>query len=493
MSLRLLHYSDIENAYDDPDRIGRLAGLIDARRDERTLVCGTGDNTAPGVLALETKGRHALDFFDAVRPDAETFGNHDFDFGPDVTRELVADSPQPWLSANVYESDGETRFANVASGVVVERDGYGVGLLGLTDPNTPTACPAAGDLVFGDPIEAARETAASLRERGADYVVVLSHLGRGDDELARSVDVDAILGGHVHSERCDRIDGTLLTRPGANGAVCWEVELGHPDRRDQIGRTSQVDQAFEVDQLGERGDRGGNRDGCGAGDESGNVTTTRHDVTRAPIDESVADRLRARMDATDLSDVVATATDPLVRTRERRYGGECRVANLVADAYRWATEADVAFANTGGIRDGSPLSGDVTVADLIGLSPFAGILYTAEVTGEALRALAGRAATAPPRHEDDGKRWFGHFAGLEIVWDRETMTLVELTHEGSSVAPEATYVLATNGFVVDSDYFPVPTPADVVADYGVQYDAIVAYVRAIGVDVELDGRLRDVC
>jgi 2',3'-cyclic-nucleotide 2'-phosphodiesterase (5'-nucleotidase family) len=40
-------------------------------------VVGTGDNTAPGVLSLATEGRAALPFFEAVEPDADTFGNHD--------------------------------------------------------------------------------------------------------------------------------------------------------------------------------------------------------------------------------------------------------------------------------------------------------------------------------------------------------------------------------------------------------------------------------
>mgnify|MGYP006275710077 FL=1 len=448
MSLRLLHYSDLENAYDDPTRIGRLAATIDARRDDRTLVVGTGDNTAPGVLALETEGRHALEFFDAVAPDAETFGNHDFDFGPANTRDIVANSPQPWLSANVYDPSGEQRFADVAPGMVVERGDTSVGLFGLTDPATPSMCPAATDLVFSDPIEAARETVADLRARGVDHVVVLSHLGRGDDELARAVDVDVVLGGHVHSERRDRVAGTVLTRPGATGAVLWEVELG------------------------------------------GHVTTTRHDVTAATADESVADRLRARMDETGLSAVVAVVSDPIVRTRERRYGGENRLANLVTDAYRWATDADVGFSGAGALRDGPSLSGEVTVADLIGLSPFSGTLQTAEVSGASLRRLVESVATPPAEVED--KRWFGHFSGLEIVWDREAMELVELSHDGDPVDSDATYTLATSAFFVQSESFPAPTREDVVADHGVQYDAIVAYARERGLDVELDGRLRDV-
>jgi 2',3'-cyclic-nucleotide 2'-phosphodiesterase (5'-nucleotidase family) len=77
MGPRLLHYSDLEGVFDSPERVARLAGLIAELRDEETLVVGTGDNTAPGVLSLATEGRAALPFFEAVEPDADTFGNHD--------------------------------------------------------------------------------------------------------------------------------------------------------------------------------------------------------------------------------------------------------------------------------------------------------------------------------------------------------------------------------------------------------------------------------
>src|SRR6056297_535602 len=105
MAPRLLHYSDVENVYDSPERVGRLAGLLRDLRAEspaETILAGSGDNTSPGVLALVADGAQALDFYEVVEPDVATFGNHEFDHGLPALRRLVRESPQQWVSANVW-------------------------------------------------------------------------------------------------------------------------------------------------------------------------------------------------------------------------------------------------------------------------------------------------------------------------------------------------------------------------------------------------------
>src|SRR6056297_465856 len=104
--VRLLHYSDIENLYDDAERAARFAGRLAELDGEDALVVGTGDNTAPGVVSLAARGRQTLDLVSAVGTTADTFGNHDFDYGPDETRELVAESQNTWVSANVHDEEG---------------------------------------------------------------------------------------------------------------------------------------------------------------------------------------------------------------------------------------------------------------------------------------------------------------------------------------------------------------------------------------------------
>lgn len=71
---KLLAYNDLEGVYDSPERIGKLAGLIGERRDGKTVVCGAGDDTALGTVALLSGDQRALarPFFEQVEPAAVT-------------------------------------------------------------------------------------------------------------------------------------------------------------------------------------------------------------------------------------------------------------------------------------------------------------------------------------------------------------------------------------------------------------------------------------
>jgi 2',3'-cyclic-nucleotide 2'-phosphodiesterase (5'-nucleotidase family) len=447
MSVRLLHYSDLENGYDDPTRLGRLAGLVAARRTPETVVVGTGDNTAPGVLSMVSEGRQALDFFSAVEPAADTFGNHDFDYGPDAIRDIVAESPQTWVSANV-ELDGDTFGADVGvvPSTVVDADGTSVGLVGVTEPETASMCPDASDLTFTDPVAAVTDEADALRRRGVDAVVVLSHLGSGDDELARRTDVDAILGGHVHSERIDRVDGTILTRPGANGHTLLEIDLG-----------------------------------------SGTVDT--HAVADGPKDEAVEASLVARRDDADLDEVVGHVATPLVRDREQKGRGECRIGNFIADAYRWAADADAGLQNSGGIREGAALSGAVTVADLVSVVPFDEPVTVTELTGAELRTLCEQADGW--RFSALPDRWHAHVSGLAIRQDGDGQ--ITATVDGRPIQDDETYTLATSEYLLHTEHeFPVLDDHHRVDRLDTQYEVLAEYAREQGIDPEIEGRIRRV-
>jgi 2',3'-cyclic-nucleotide 2'-phosphodiesterase (5'-nucleotidase family) len=445
--MRLLHYSDLENVYDRPERAGRLAACIDAERDDETVVVGTGDDVGPGVLPMVEEGAQAVDLFRALDADVETFGNHDFDYGLDAVRRVVRESPQTWVSANVCE-DGDpfAADAGVVPTTVVERSGRRVGFVGVSDPDS--SIPES--LTVTDPASAVRERAADLRAEGVEWVVALAHVhDERLTDLAGAADLDVILAGHVHGEQCERVDGTLVVRPGANGRVVREVELGKETR------------------------------------------TTRRAVERYPCRGRVADRLRTRMAENGLSEVLDHVSDPIERDRRACFAGERRVSNFLADAYRWAGDADVGYYDTGMLRSGPPLSGAVTVADVMGLAPFAADLCVASVSGEALRKLAEATVVADERAAriSGEEAWWGQFSGMAVVWDRAAGAVREVRVGGDTLDPDAEYAVATTEYIVATDEFPGVTRADVTEVVGVQYDALVEYARKYGVEAPMDGRI----
>ncbi|SFS06116.1 2',3'-cyclic-nucleotide 2'-phosphodiesterase/5'-or 3'-nucleotidase, 5'-nucleotidase family [Halomicrobium zhouii] len=444
----LVHYSDVENAYDDPGNAGRLAGTIDALRGDATVVCGTGDNTAPGVLSMVTEGRQSLPFYDAVGPDFETFGNHDFDHGVDAIREIVADSPQTWLTANVVDGDG-TRFLadETAPWALQAVDGTTVGFVGVTDPKTTAYVPETGSLEFLDPTVPVQQAAEALRERGAEWVVVLSHLGRLDETLAAETDVDVILGGHVHSEIVERLDETLLTRPGVNGEIVYEIDLGE------------------------------------------SPTVTRHEVEDGPRHDGVAETMAELREEADLDEVVDHVSDPILRTESTAFRGESRIGNFVADAYRWAAEADVGLQNSGGIREGPPLAGDVTVADLVSVVPFDEPVAVAELTGTELRTVIRQCSGANISF-GESDWWNGHLSGLSVVWDRSDGEISSLNVDGSPVEDDATYSVATADFLFHtSEEFPVLDETHRTGTLDTQFRVMAEYARAQGIDPEVEDRI----
>ena len=458
MTARLLHYSDVENAFDDPDRIGRLAGLLTDLAGDRddAVVVGSGDNTAPGVLSLVTEGRHSLPFFEAIGADFETFGNHDFDYGPDATRELVADSPQTWLTANVEEPSaaGEERGARFASEhteswMVREVDGVDVGLFGVTTPATSSINPNATNVAFANPIAAGERAAEACRAAGAEFVVAVSHLGTEDDELAVAADVDVVLGGHVHSEVVERVDDAVLLRPGVNGHVAYEVEL---DRAD-------------------------------------GVEVTRHETADAAVHEGVANATREQMAHANVDEVVAHVGDPIERTHAAAFRGESRVGNFVADAYRWATGADVGLQNSGGVREGDPLAGDVTIADVMSVVPFQEPVAVAELTGAELRETVRQARGANLAFGEP-EWWHAHLSGASVVWDRSSEEIVALRVDGELVDDDETYTLATTDYLFHTEHEFPALNADHRVDLGdVQYKVLAAYARENGLDPQLEGRV----
>jgi len=481
---RLVHYSDIENVFDSPERAARLAGRIRALSGPDAAVVATGDTTAPGVLSLVAGGRQVLDFYEATDTVLDTFGNHEFDYGPDALRGLVADAPATFVSANVRDEAGEPfgRAEGVVPWTTLEVDGATIGFVGVTDPATDSLNPMAAELSFDDPVAAARDALAEMRtavaERGdgadagadgLDYAVVLSHLGAGDDDLARALDVDAILGGHVHSRRNEVVSGTRIVRPGVNGETVAEVEFGG----------------------GVPADVATNGGGPVATDGSSEPVpaATLHEPDGADPAPGLEAALAERMAAADLDETVDVVDEPIERAGDVVHGGECRVGNFVADAFRWAHDADVGLSNAGGLRQGDPWTDEVTKADLISLIPFEEPVTLASVTGAELHDVF-REMAAPDVDFGEDDWLHGHISNARVVWDADAELILEATVGGEPIDPEARYTVAVSEYLLHSEHeFPTLAQRHRIDEADIQYEVLAAYARERGIDPAIEGRI----
>lgn len=165
---------------------------------------------------------------------------------------------------------------------------------------------------------------------------------------------------------------------------------------------------------------------------------------------------------------------------------------LVTDAYRRVTGADVGYLDTRMLREGAPLAGEVTAADLVGTVPFEAPLRVLSVAGATLRTLLAEAVLVDDPRADRSpvaEAWCGQFSGATVTWNRRERRLESVAVGGDPLGPAATYRVATTAYVVESDEFPAVDPGHVVGTWGPQYEAVLAGARSGALSLERDGRI----
>lgn len=157
---------------------------------------------------------------DTLGFDAGTLGNHEFNYGLDYLRKVIATAGMPLLNANVL--DPVTKNFLYQPYTIIDKtftDTTGkavslkIGITGIVPPQILNWDKAylEGKVIVRDAVEAVRDIVPVIRENGADIVLVLSHSGIGDDQyevgeenvgyqIASLPGIDAVITGHSHAE-----------------------------------------------------------------------------------------------------------------------------------------------------------------------------------------------------------------------------------------------------------------------------------------------------
>jgi 5'-nucleotidase len=432
---------------DDKTRGGlaRLATAIATRREARAaqgpvLILDAGDysmGTAFGAAIRDTGGE--LQLLSRMGCDATTFGNHDFDLGPDGLSQSIAVAAKagriPALVASNTDFSkndpglaGLQRLAKdgvIRRHLVVERGGIRFGIFGLMGKESVFYTSGAGAITFPDAIETAKEMATLLREtEEVDVVICLSHGGLevgkdgrftdGEDvRLAQAVPgIDVVIGGHTHTtlQQAIIVNGrTPVVQTGKYGENLGELVI-------TLEGGAQTVDAYTLHPI----------DDTIAGDPA---IAAEIEAFKKTVDEVVFASRGYRVDqplAVLSRDLPNTFTDIAASTP---------LANLITDAFRKATKADIGFNANGTMRAGLTRgkSGVQTVYDVFAVAPLgAGVvdttagsaLVTGYFTGQELKHILEFLLVDPGEY-------FPRASGMRFRYDQsrpklDVVTAIEL-------------------------------------------------------------------
>ncbi len=383
-----------------------------------------GDFLSPSLLSGTTRGEQMIALFNAIGVDAVTFGNHEFDFGPDTLKQRMAESKFPWIGSNVQSADGSA-FAGTVPNWTRTIDGITVGFIGLITPDTARLSSAGPSLSFSPVLETATATVKELRAKGASVVVALTHLTIAEDrELAAKVKgIDLILGGHDHDPISFYEGSTLILKAGHDAQYLGVVKLAVETRDSGKGpATTTVPTEWRF------------------------VTTA--GVPADPQVEGVVEGYTKRLD-TDLAAVIGTTTTELDSRKDVVRSRESSMGNLIADALRDALKADVAITNGGGIRADAlhPAGSKLTRKDIFAELPFGNVGVLVEMSGQDLISTLEHGVS---KVEEKAGR-FPQVSGLTMTYDPKAPAGRRVTSVmvgGKPLDPRATYRVATNDYML---------------------------------------------
>jgi 5'-nucleotidase/UDP-sugar diphosphatase len=421
-----LHVNDLDRMEEDEGK-GGLARLAAVARQVAAdapdaILTHAGDAISPSLLSGFDGGAHMIDLLNEAGIDVMTLGNHEFDFGPDVAVERIAEARFPVVATNVSR-DG-VPLPGTQQHVIIERNGVRIGFYGLTTP-TAAQLSASGDVRFLPLVETGRAAAAALRAQGADLVVALAHAGFDEDlALVRAEVADVILSGHDHV-LTSYYDGRSVLVESASQADFVSVLEIAVERVERSDGTRRIAWTPEIRAI--------------------STADVEPDPRVAALVAAYQERLSSELDVP-----IGTLAGAMDSRRATVRGGEAAIGNLIADAMREAVGADVAITNGGGIRadrqydPGTPL----TRRDIQMELPFGNRTVKLEVTGAQVQAALENGVS---QVAEAGGR-FPQVSGLTFSYDPQAPAggrVREVTTGGAPLDPGRTYSLATNDFMAD--------------------------------------------
>lgn len=476
--ITILHFNDYHGKMlpvsvdgEDMGGVARLAGLVEMIRHDNqlrgkaTILLIAGDTMGGSYLSNLNSGDADVETINLMKPDAVVLGNHEFDFGFDKLNQHMEDSTFPWISANTRRGDGSqvTEPYTIIKRKVGDREVL-IAVFGLT--TTEAASNGRGDpakvLVVDPPLGTARNMIAQLKTAGfgnsrPDLIIALNHLTYDEDlDMAYSLpELDVIIGGHSHLAYLWDVPHHSSNGMSETYAVSAEARgcyLGRMDYRLEPGKRAQM------------------------------VSWTLLPVSTiypefAPVKTKVDSYIKdAKIDNSVIGNSKKTIGG---NTRT----GESEMGNLVCDAVKKATGADVVLQNGGTIRGSLP-QGKISFLDVMEALPYPNKLIMVEMSGADLKRTVEYGVSK------SGSGGFPQWSGMKMTVSQGKVQ--DALVKGKPMDDAGIYKVCVNEYMANGgDGYEILAKLTDKKDTGkLLSQTVLDFIKAQKeLDVNLDGRM----
>ncbi len=471
VKITLLGVGDIYN-FDTGKSRGGMARLNALARAEKaanpnTIYVFDGDMLSPSLLSGLDHGANMIALTNLVPFDMAVPGNHEFDFGPENFLAQVTASKYPWAALNITAADGKA-LAGVGGVMTKEFSGVKVALIPIAQDSSPEVS-TTGDLKFQDSVKTAIAAAIKARQDGADLVVGVVQAPRSQDmAMIASKAFDVLLSGDDHDLAVHYNGITAYVETSIDANYLVPIDLNVTIDIKDAKRSVKWEPSFRfVDTATLQPDA---------------ETQQQVDVYKAEL-------------AKDLDVAIGKTEGPLDSRRNVVRTQEAAIGNLIADAMRKATGADLAITNGGGIRGDRQYEAGSTLTrkDVLTELPFGNKTVLVDLTGQQVwDALENGFSQL-----EDGAGRFPQVSGMVVTADKSKPAgarVVSVQVGDKPLDLNAHYKLATNDFMLGGgDGYTAFVGGRVLVNAGngkLMANDVLVYVKDLGgISAKVEGRV----
>jgi 2',3'-cyclic-nucleotide 2'-phosphodiesterase (5'-nucleotidase family) len=308
-----------------------------------------------------------IEAMNAAGMDFAIFGNHEFDIKENELQDRINESNFQWISSNAFHKTNSGvvpfmyRNKTIPKTYVLKaKDADGttakIGFIGLVLPFNK-----ADYVSYTNALDAAKETYNQLKD-SVDAVIAITHQSIQEDEiLAKNIPgLAAILGGHEHDQRFEKVGNIYITKALANAKSAYVVNLRINKKKNKIKVSPKLEKL--------------------------NESVATDSTTNAVVEkwQRIAEKNYSSL-GFDAKKVLIVNGEPLDGRESEVRSHPTNLTRLIISSIANAVPgADVVLMNAGSIRVDDVLQPPVTEYDIIRTLPFGGGVREADMKGSLL-------------------------------------------------------------------------------------------------------------